>query len=214
MKIEIAKAIALLTTEYDLKEFTDERIDAWMRALSQFPAGTVTRSVENFMRTSKFKPQLADIVQGCEAQCTGGWLTADEAWARMPKSEADSAMMTNEISEAMAAASPLLEQGDRNAARMAFRAAYERLVELAKVEARRPVYFASFGTEKSQQGAMLASAVQAGQISIDRAIELKPEFGHDIVSMVGVKSHPLLAAPSDKGRAAVKALLSNLKVES
>ena len=44
MKIEIAKAIALLTTEYDLKEFTDERIDAWMRALSQFPAGTVTRS--------------------------------------------------------------------------------------------------------------------------------------------------------------------------
>lgn len=213
MKIEIAKAIALLTTEYDLKEFTKERIDAWMRALSQFPAGSVTRSVENFMRTSQFKPQLADIVKGCEAQVTGGWLSADEAWARMPKSEADSAMMTNEISEAMAAASPLLEQGDRVAARMAFKAAYERLVELAKVECRQPLYFASFGTEKSQHGAMLANAVQAGQLSLDRAVELRPEFGADIVAMVGVKNHPLLAVPSEKGRAAVKALLLTLKVE-
>ena len=135
MKTEIVKLIALLSTEYPgTAAFSDDRIEMWVEQLQNFPAGSVLKAGKNHMRTSRFAPQLAEIVTACQAQAGGSWMGSDEAWAMMPKSEAESAMLTNEISQALAAASPLLEQGEQNAARMAFRAAYTRLVEQAKIE--------------------------------------------------------------------------------
>lgn len=212
MKTEIAKAIALLTAEYDLPAFSPDRIAMWMNALSVFPRGSVTKSAENYMRTNKFKPQLADIVQGCMTQVPNAWLSADEAWALMPKSEMDSCMLTDEAAQALAAASPLLEAGDRVAARMAFRGAYERLVETAKVEGRQPKFFPSFGSEIAQRASMLGNAVKAGQYPLDSAIALIPEFSREIIQLAGVQKHPLLAAPTEADRAKVKALLLTLKV--
>lgn len=211
MKIEIAKAIALLTAEYDLPPFGPERIEMWMTGLAMFPPGSVARSTENYIRTNRFKPQLADIVAGCAAQVAGNWLGADEAWALMPKSESDSAMLTNEIAQAIAAASPLLEAGDRIAARMAFRDAYNRLVEQAKIDGRMPVYFPSFGTDKLGVASMLANAVRAGQIELGHAVEVRPEIAEDVIGMVGVTKHPLLAAPSEAGRGKIKEVLALLQ---
>lgn len=212
MQIEIAKAIAMLTAEYDLPPFTDDRVEMWMGALSKFPAGSVKRSAESYVLSSKYRPQLADIVNGCIAQLAGGWLGADEAWALMPKSESESAMLTEEIAQAMAAAAPLLEVGDRVAARMAFRDAYTRLTDLAKIEGRLPVFFPSFGTDASGRVTVLANAVRAGQINLERATEALPEYARDILRMCDVKEHPLLAGPTDAQRAKAKALLLTLKV--
>lgn len=211
MKTEIAKAIALLTAEYDLPAFSPDRIAMWMTALSVFPPGSVAKSAANYMRTNKFKPQLADIVQGCVAQQANSWLTADEAWALMPKSEMDSCMLTNETAQAMAAASPLLEAGDRIAARMAFRGAYERLVEQAKIDGRQPTFFPSLGNDVPGRAAMLGAAVKAGQYPLDSAIGLLPEFSTEIVQLAGVQNHPLLAAPDEKAKARVKELLLTLR---
>lgn len=211
MKTEIAKAIALLTSEYDLPAFSPDRIAMWMNALSVFPPGSVARSAENYMRTSKFKPQLADIVQGCIAQQPNAWLSADEAWALMPKSEMDSCMLTNETAQAMAAASPLLESGDRVAARMAFKGAYERLVEQAQIEGRQPRFFPSLGTDIANRAAVLGAAVKAGQYPLESAIGLLPEFSKEIIQLAGVQKHPLLAAPDEKAKAKVKELLLTLR---
>lgn len=211
MKTEIAKVITLLTAEYGLEQFTRDRIDMWMRALSSFPAGSVVASAENYMRTNKFKPQLADIVQGCMTQVPNAWLSADEAWALMPKSEMDSCMLTNETAQAMAAADPLLQSGDRVAARMAFKGAYERLVETAKVEGRQPVFFPSLGGDVPGRAAMLGAAVKAGQYQLEAAINIAPEFAHEIVQLSGVRNHPLLSAPSANGRAKLDALMLTLK---
>jgi hypothetical protein len=211
MKTEIAKAIALLSAEYDLPDFSPDRIAMWMNALSSFPRGSVTKSAENYMRTNKFKPQLADIVQGCMTQVPNAWLSADEAWALMPKSERDSCMLTNETAQAMAAAAPLLADGDKIAARMAFRGAYERLVEQAKVEGRQPVFFPSFGDDKDQRAAMLGNAVRKGQYQLDAALERLPEFAHEIVQLAGVRSHPMLAGPSVEGKSKLKEVMLALK---
>jgi hypothetical protein len=211
-KHELIQSIALLRAEYDdMKPIEGQRLEMWWEALRGFPDGTVLNSVTRHLKTSHFKPQLADIVKGCEAQTSGSWLGADEAWALMPKSEYDSAILTDEIAQAIAAATPLLEQGDKIAARMAFKDAYTRLVEQARIEGRQPRYFPSFGTDPHARVVMLARAVQTGQVSADKAIGWQPEHATDIVRMAGITSHPLLAPPSDKGRAAVKALLSNLK---
>lgn len=212
MKQEIARAIALLTTEYDLQPFSDDRIEMWMQALAEFPAGSVLRSATSYIKSSKFKPQLADIVEGCRGQIDGQWLGADEAWALMPKSESDSAMLTDEIAQAMAAASSLLETGDKVAARMAFKDAYTRLVEKAKLENRAPRYFPSFGADPLGRVTMLGNAVQKGQISLENATAVLPEYGPDIVRMCGVSKHPLLAGPSQADRQRLKSLLLTLKV--
>lgn len=211
MKTEIAKSIALLTAEYELPPFSDDRILLWMNALSNFPKGSVEKSVSNYIRTNKFKPQLSDIVQGCTAQVPNAWISADEAWALMPKSENESCMMTNETAEAMAAASPLLDVGDKVAARMAFRGAYERLVERAKLEGRKPVFFPSFGDDKDLRASMLGKAVKAGQYSLDAALQIAPDRAHEIIQIAGVHNHPMLEAPSKEGRAKIDALLIGLK---
>lgn len=211
MKTEIAKAIVLLTAEYDLPAFSREKIDMWMRALSKFPPGSVMRATENHLQTCRFKPQLADIVAGCKALVGGEWLGAEEAWARMPKSEMDSAMLTDEIAQAIAIVAPMMANGDYIAARMAFKDAYTRLVDQAKIDGRAPVYFPSFGTDKAGAATMLANAVRAGQLTFERAAEVKPEFAQDVAQMVGVRKHPLLGAPNDAAKQKVKELLLSMR---
>lgn len=211
-KIELGNAIALLQAEYtDMGEVVGPRLEMWWESLKGFPDGAVSSAVSQYLKTSHFKPQLADIVKLCEGMSGGGWLGVEEAWALMPKHESESAMLTDEIAQAIAVATPLIEQGDRVAARMAFKDAYTRLVERAKLEGRQPRYFPSYGTDKHGAVAMLAKAVQVGQIPLERALEWKPEAATEIVKMVGVRNHPLLAAPSESGKAAVKALLSDLR---
>ena len=58
---------------------------------------------------------------------------------------------------------------------------------------------------------MLSSAVQRGQVSIEFAIKWLPEHATDIVNMAGVNAHPLLDAPSETGKATVKALLADMR---
>lgn len=213
MKTEIVKMIALLATEYpNMPTFSDDRLEMWVEQLSMFPAGSVLKAGKNHMRTSRFAPQLSEIVAACQLQAGGGWMSADEAWAMMPKSEAESAMLTTEISLALAAASPLLEQGEESAARMAFRAAYTRQVELAKIEGRAPRYFLSQGTDKAGRVSVLGAAVKAGQIGLDAAMVLLPTAASELISAAGVTHHPLLAGPTAAGLARVKQLMTTLKV--
>lgn len=211
-KRELSQAIALLQAEYDDMQPVDgPRLDMWWEALADYPDGAVKAAAARHLKSSPFKPKLADIVALCESQCQTAWLTADEAWARMPKSEMDSCMLTDETAQAMAAADPLLQAGDRVAARMAFKGAYERLVEQAKIDGRRPKFFPSFGNDVAGRVAMLADAVRTGKYPVQAAIERLPEFATDIVKMAGVTSHPLLAAPDPKGQEKIKALLLTLK---
>lgn len=209
---EFKKATALLTVEYkDFQPLSGPRREMWWASLAGFPDGALMASVTRYIKSSSFAPHLNDILKGCDAQTDGGWLGAEEAWALMPKSEHESAMLTTEIAQAIAAASPLIESGDRVAARMAFKDCYTRLVERAKLEGRQPRYFPSYGTDKHGVVSMLAKAVQIGQVPVSQAIEWKPEHATEIVRMAGVPNHPLLAAPSESGKAKVKALLADLR---
>lgn len=211
-KAELVQAIALLRAEYDdMKPIEGPRLEMWWEALKHFPDGAVRASATRHITTSQFKPHLADIVKGCAAQLDGNWLGPDEAWALMPKSESDSAMLTDEIAQAMAAATPLLEMGDKVAARMAFKDAYMRLVEKAKIEGRMPRFFPSFGSDPATRVTMLANAVRTGQIALEYATEVLPEYGPDIVKMCGVTKHPLLAGPSEKDKERLKSLLLTMK---
>lgn len=211
-RADLSKAIALLQLEYDnMPPVAGPRLEMWWRALGDYPDGCIAAAAEQFIRTSHFAPQLADIVKLCQSQVPDIWLGPDEAWALMPKSEQDSAMLTDEIAQAMAAASALLEQGDKVAARMAFKDCYTRLVEQAKVQGRPPRYFPSFGADAMGRVQVLGNAVLRGQVPLQQALEYLPEHADAIVQLAGPPDHPLLAGPSATGKAAVKALLADLR---
>lgn len=211
-KRELVEGIATLRAEYeDMRPIDGHRLEMWWEALKNFPAGSIKASVMRHITTNHFKPQLADIVKGCAAQLDGCWLGADEAWALMPKSEHESAMLTDEIAQAMAGASSLIQGGDKVAARMAFKDAYTRLVDKAKLEGRSPRFFPSFGTDAPGRVTMLANAVRAKQISLEVATTALPEYARDIVQTCGIKNHPLLAGPSQADKDRLKALLLTMK---
>lgn len=210
---ELSEAVALLMAEYDdMKPIEGPRLEMWWEALQAFPDGAVKASALRHLKTNHFQPKLADIVAGCAAQLDGQWVGPDEAWSLMPKSESDSTMLTDEIAQAMAAASPLLEMGDKTAARMAFKDAYTRMVEKAKIEGRSPRFFPSFGTDAPGRVTMLANAVTRKQITPDEAAKALPEYAPDILRMCGVTNHPLLAGPTQADRERLKALLTTLKL--
>lgn len=183
----------------------------FFNAVKHYTLEQVSSALSAHCQEGTFTPVPADIKAQIDKHAAVVWLGVDEAWSLAPKSEMDSAMLTDEIAQAVAVSSPLMEMGDKVAARMAFKDAYLRHVEQAKIAGRQPRYFPSFGEDKAGRVRMLADAVQRGQVSIDRAIEYLPEQATSLLGMCNVKSHPLLAGPSAAGKAAVATLLADLR---
>jgi len=93
----------------------------------------------------RFTPTVADISSQIERRRPLQWVGADEAWAALPKSEGAPGILNQVTAQALAAAQPLLDDGDTIAARMAFKNCYDRLVSRAKLDRVNPEYFLSPG---------------------------------------------------------------------
>lgn len=93
----------------------------------------------------------------------------EEAWSMIPMDEAGTTVWTSEMSQAFGVALALIEQGDKVAARMAFRETYNRMVQQAR-DQRRPVHWmVSLGHDPAGRPGPLARAVEAGRITYDEA---------------------------------------------
>jgi hypothetical protein len=94
----------------------------------------------------------------------------------MPFDESQSVVWTVEMAQAFGICGPLLEMGDRIAARMAFKDAYTRLVADAR-DAGTPVSWTpSLGHDPRGREAALLSAVDRGRLSLSHARELQPSL--------------------------------------
>lgn len=97
---------------------------------------------------------------------------ADEAWAMMPyQDESASVVMTEEMAEAFGIAQ---EVNDMNGARMAFRDAYNRIVERNRRAGVATKWFASLGDDKHGREAALNEAVRLGRMTEEHALRLMP----------------------------------------
>lgn len=99
---------------------------------------------------------------------------ADEAWAMIPRDEFTSAVMTEEMAEALHIAQPLLDEGDQVAARMAFKEAYARIVDANKRNGIKPKWFPSLGHDKEGREVVLVEAVRLGRLGVEHAAKLLP----------------------------------------
>jgi hypothetical protein len=141
--------------------------------LQEYEPALLMQALSNVRKASNFFNLNAIIVE-VEKLKPDGRLGADEAWAVYPQNEADSAVLTDEISEAMHIALPLLNMGDKIGARMAFKEAYTRIVAANKAANIQPKWFPSLGSDKDSRDQVIAEAVRQGRLTSDHAQSLLP----------------------------------------
>ena len=109
----------------------------------------------------QFGPKPADILYQIERRMPQR-VTADEAWTMLPKDERETVVWTEEMAEAYGIAK---HEPDGTASRMAFRAAYDRIVERNKLQKIPPKWIISVGWCDTQRAAVLREAIKLGRIA-------------------------------------------------
>jgi hypothetical protein len=151
-------------------------------AVRRFPLSLVEKAIQAHLvdpEAGKFRTmvQPAHIVAQIEGAMTrDGRPEADEAWAiaLRAQDEASTVVWTEEIAEALSAARPVLDAGDEVGARVAFRAAYNRLVSDAREQRRPARWAASLGHDPAQREQALQDAVQRNLLPAPQVAALLP----------------------------------------
>jgi len=214
-KKEFATIVSATLKTYRIEPDADV-LRLWWGVLSNFTIEQVRDGFNHFIgsKEGKFSIVPANIIESIEKLKPDGRLGSDEAWAIYPHDEATSAVLTNEIAEAMQIAKPLLDEGDKYGARMAFKEAYARIVNNNKNAGIAPKWFPSLGTDKNGREEVLKQAVQLGRLTQDHALSLLPaKINPAITEVVGLLDNKTELTPeqANKNRqriAEIKAMLS------
>ncbi|MGL4517339.1 MAG: hypothetical protein ACRCUH_11700, partial [Shewanella sp.] len=147
----------------------------------------------------KFPPSCDEFkaaARGSEAD--DGRLSADEAWGKFPHDSNNTVLVTNEIMEAGQSAWALLQTGDKVAARMAFKDAYERVVKSARERGLKPRWQLSIGNSGECTSAA-TEGLKSGLLSLEyiRTV-LKPDDADFVAKAAGYQL--ALPAPTEKGK--------------
>lgn len=158
----------------------------WWASLEKYEINEVSAAFSQYAQRGKYQPKPADILEILDKMLPDGRPGADEAWAMIPMDEYASVVMTQEMAEAMHVAQPLLDEGDKIAARMAFKEAYSRIVDANKRNGIKPSWFPSLGQDKEGRDAALAEAVRLGRIGAEHAAGLiAPDKVAPMLEMAG-----------------------------
>ena len=161
----LVKKINAILSVYE-KFAEPDALQVWVDALSAYPIEEIEAALSMHGKASKFAPRPADIIEIINRKHAGLWKTADEAWAvgRQMGNQRLSLMVTDVIFDAMDGLYELLED-DPIAARMAFKSAYERIMQEGKVSGRVPKVHFSPGHDAVQR---LEAANEACWIGIEQ----------------------------------------------
>jgi hypothetical protein len=206
---KVIEAIAV-TAELCGRTFTPGAASVFAGDLDGLPDEAVLAALTRCRKEVRGALTVQDVVSRLDDGRPG----AEEAWAMIPRDEISSIVWTEEMAQAYGAAGPLLAEGDRIAARMAFKEAYAKLVAEARDRREMPRWTPSMGSDASGRQLALIDAVRLRRMRMDHAMELlqnQPEAQQGLLISLGVDKHPLLAAPSQAGREKVRALLSDLR---
>ncbi|MCB1622818.1 MAG: hypothetical protein KDI44_19040 [Thiothrix sp.] len=137
--------------------------------LEPYGVPVVSKALARVRRESR-RFTLADVIERIDDGRPG----VEEAWAMMPKSEAESVVWTPEMRDAYFAALPLLEDGDKVGARMAFKERYSTLLAAARADNHPAVWEASLGHNPELRDTALAEAVGKKRLSASATQLLLP----------------------------------------
>lgn len=192
----------------------------FFNAMRRYSLATVRASFDAHVADplrGKFVPVPADLIAQIEGMLADdGRLGPEEAWALALRSsdEAETVVWTPEISQAFAAARPVLDRGDKVGARMAFREAYERIVAAARADMVPVRWVPTLGHDPERRDLVLAEAIAEGRLAAsgdpDCGFAGEPLLlGAPRVDMLLLATEGAVPAPSE-ARAALRALRDRL----
>lgn len=151
------------------KNLADDVLDLLLSDLSNYTYQQISDALRrvrvecSFFNTKEIVSRIDD-----------GRPLAEEAWGMLPKSESDSVVWTVEMQEAFGAASPLLADGDKIGARMAFLEKYRQSVNTSRAQGIPTKWQATLGHDQQGRETALTEAVNLKRISREHAIKLLP----------------------------------------
>jgi hypothetical protein len=178
---------SLLDAAYDLLGKTPQAkvISAgskalFFSALAQYPMADVRNALSAHVREGTFTPVPNDIKTQIERRQAVQWIGADEAWAQVPKLETEPGLLNQVTSCALAAAAEFLDmpRPDMVAARMAFKQAYDRLVDQEKLAGRAPRYWVSPAGSIEAQNEVRQEGIRLGLLNTTWAPPAAPQLGN------------------------------------
>jgi len=137
--------------------------------LASYPLRVLAEALTACRREVKGRLSLAAIMERID----DGHPAPNEAWAVAIRAadEAVTLVWTEQTRDAWTAALPLVEEGDKIAARQAFLEVYARLVKSARAVGGCAVYQPSLGCDASARAAALQLAVDAGRLAHEQVAE-------------------------------------------
>ncbi|MFA6213410.1 MAG: hypothetical protein WC714_28495 [Candidatus Obscuribacterales bacterium] len=136
---------------------SDAVVMAVFDILSEYPLNQVLYSIQQHAKGSKFPPTPADVIEVISDRNGSKHIGAEEAWAIALESfdEYSTVVWTQPIAEARGAAYGLFLDGDKVAARMAFKDAYTRIIKTAD----EPRWIVNEGFDKARRADSVKQAV-------------------------------------------------------
>lgn len=162
--VELIQAVAV-TAELCGRVFSEGAARMFVNDLGAYPEPAVLKALTRCRREVKGMLTIQDVV----SRIDDGRLGVEEAWAMMPFSESQSVVWTEEMSQAFGIALPLLNEGEKVAARMAFKEAYQRLISEARDAGKPVVWTPSLGHDKGGREPILSEAIAKGRLTYDQA---------------------------------------------
>lgn len=187
---ELIQAIAV-TAELCGRVFSPEAARMFVDDLEGFDERAIAVALRRCRREVRGVLTVQDVVSRIDDGRPG----LEEAWAMLPKEEATSVVWTDEMSGAFGVALPLLADGDKVAARMAFKEAYAVRVNAARDERRPPNWTVSLGHDPRGRDVALAEAVSLNRLTLAQARSYAP-----MLNAPEAKEIPALAALADAVR--------------
>jgi hypothetical protein len=152
---------------------TEGRVNAFAEQLQGFVPEEIYEAQKHFRNEAgrTRMPMPADLKDHMS-----GFPSAEEMFALLPRSEADSAVVTDEGAIALGACRSLLDAGDFHGARLAFNAAYETAVSEAKRAGKKAKWFASLGFDMLGREKAVLDAIDKNRITVSAALDWVPHL--------------------------------------
>jgi DNA-binding transcriptional MerR regulator len=207
MNSQMLRALAV-ACEMTGTTLSKEAMLGFIAELEAYPEAQVLRAIERCRREVKHRLTLAEIIQRIEED--DGRPGAEEAWARcLPAfDEAETAVLSQEMMEAMRSARPLLAEKDKIGARMTFKEVYEKAVRQARAEKHPLRWEISLGFSPEGRRIPLERAVKAQELTLEQVRAYLP--GRDESPLSGLLEHDSSTGPEDEDKRRTREQLRNL----
>lgn len=154
------------------KVVSKEAATMYLADLIRFSPEQIEKALQKCRQELKFFPSPAEVI----ARIDDGRPGVEEAWALIPRSEADTVIWTREIAEAYALCRDQIERGEAIPARMNFKEAYTRLVAHNRTMGIPVKIEVSLGHDPTTRKTAVQNAVAKGLLPEPQALALLPDL--------------------------------------